>query len=31
VPTPAPDSVIHVAPREDRIHWFDAATGKRTG
>ncbi len=26
---PAPDSVIHVAPREDRIHWFDAATGKR--
>ncbi len=28
-PTPAPDSTIHVAPREDRVHWFDAATGKR--
>jgi sn-glycerol 3-phosphate transport system ATP-binding protein len=26
---PAPDSTIHVAPREDRLHWFDAATGKR--
>ena len=26
---PAPDALIHVAPREDRIHWFDAATGKR--
>ena len=27
--TPAPDSIIHVAPREDRLHWFDAASGKR--
>ena len=26
---PKPDSIIHVAPREDRVHWFDAATGKR--
>src|SRR4051812_6662454 len=26
---PAPDSVIHVRPREGRLHWFDAATGKR--
>jgi sn-glycerol 3-phosphate transport system ATP-binding protein len=26
---PAPDEVIHVQPREDRLHWFDAATGKR--
>lgn len=26
---PAPGSVIHVTPREDRIHHFDAATGKR--
>jgi sn-glycerol 3-phosphate transport system ATP-binding protein len=24
-----PDSTIHVRPREDRLHWFDAATGKR--
>ena len=29
LPTPAPDSTIHVAPREDRVHWFDAASGKR--
>jgi sn-glycerol 3-phosphate transport system ATP-binding protein len=28
-PSPAPDSVIHVAPREDRLHWFDAGTTKR--
>ncbi|MBC7601136.1 MAG: sn-glycerol-3-phosphate import ATP-binding protein UgpC [Ramlibacter sp.] len=28
-PVPAPDSIIHVAPREDRVHWFDAPTGKR--
>jgi sn-glycerol 3-phosphate transport system ATP-binding protein len=28
-PVPAPDSIIHVAPREDRVHWFDAASGKR--
>jgi sn-glycerol 3-phosphate transport system ATP-binding protein len=26
---PAPDSIIHVAPREERVHWFDANTGKR--
>ena len=28
-PAPANDSVIHVKPREERLHWFDAATGKR--
>jgi sn-glycerol 3-phosphate transport system ATP-binding protein len=28
-PVPVPDSLIHVAPREDRLHWFDAGTGKR--
>jgi len=28
-PAPAPDSVIHVNPRADRVHAFDAATGKR--
>jgi len=28
-PVPTPDEVIHVRPREDRLHWFDAATGKR--
>jgi sn-glycerol 3-phosphate transport system ATP-binding protein len=28
-PSPAPDQVIRVKPREDRLHWFDAATGKR--
>ncbi|WP_372828419.1 sn-glycerol-3-phosphate import ATP-binding protein UgpC [Polaromonas sp.] len=28
-PAPKPDSTIHVAPREDRVHWFDGATGKR--
>jgi sn-glycerol 3-phosphate transport system ATP-binding protein len=28
-PAPANDSIIHVAPREDRLHWFDAASGKR--
>ncbi|MCJ0765076.1 sn-glycerol-3-phosphate import ATP-binding protein UgpC [Variovorax terrae] len=27
---PAIGSVIHVRPREDRLHWFDAATGKRS-
>ncbi len=26
---PAPDSTIHVMPRPDRLHAFDAATGKR--
>ena len=25
----APDSVVHVKPREDRVHWFDSASGKR--
>ena len=28
-PAPAPGSVIHVAVREDRLHWFDVDTGKR--
>jgi sn-glycerol 3-phosphate transport system ATP-binding protein len=28
-PSPAPDSIIHVKPREERLHWFDAASGKR--
>ena len=28
-PVPAPGSTIHVLPREDRVHWFDAASGKR--
>ena len=27
--SPAPDSVIHVQPRADRLHAFDATTGKR--
>jgi sn-glycerol 3-phosphate transport system ATP-binding protein len=26
-----PDSVIHVKPRENRVHWFDSASGKRIG
>ena len=26
---PARGATIHVTPRADRIHWFDAATGKR--
>jgi sn-glycerol 3-phosphate transport system ATP-binding protein len=26
---PAPESTIHVKPREDRVHWFDAASHKR--
>ncbi len=26
---PAPDSIIYAAPREGRVHWFDAASGKR--
>ncbi len=26
---PAPDSIIRVAPRQDRLHWFDTASGKR--
>ncbi|HVE53687.1 MAG TPA: sn-glycerol-3-phosphate import ATP-binding protein UgpC [Ramlibacter sp.] len=28
-PSPAPDQVIRVKPREERLHWFDAASGKR--
>ncbi|HEX4895714.1 MAG TPA: sn-glycerol-3-phosphate import ATP-binding protein UgpC [Solimonas sp.] len=28
-PSPRPDQVIHVRPREDRLHWFDADSGKR--
>jgi sn-glycerol 3-phosphate transport system ATP-binding protein len=28
-PVPEPDSIIHVTAREDRVHWFDAETGKR--
>jgi sn-glycerol 3-phosphate transport system ATP-binding protein len=28
-PAPAPDSVIHVRPREGRLHYFDSGTGKR--
>jgi sn-glycerol 3-phosphate transport system ATP-binding protein len=27
---PAPGSTIHVTPREGKVHWFDATTGKRT-
>jgi len=27
--SPEPDSIIHARPREDRLHWFDAASGKR--
>jgi sn-glycerol 3-phosphate transport system ATP-binding protein len=27
--SPAPDSVIHVQPRTERLHAFDATTGKR--
>jgi sn-glycerol 3-phosphate transport system ATP-binding protein len=26
---PVTEAVIHVRPREDRVHWFDAASGKR--
>ncbi|MBA2672072.1 sn-glycerol-3-phosphate import ATP-binding protein UgpC [Ramlibacter sp.] len=26
---PAPDAVIHVRPREGRLHYFDAGTGQR--
>ena len=26
---PAIGTTIHVTPRRDRLHWFDAATGKR--
>jgi sn-glycerol 3-phosphate transport system ATP-binding protein len=26
---PAPDSIVRVAPRPDRVHWFDSGSGKR--
>ncbi len=28
-PSPTPGDAIRVAPREDRLHWFNAETGKR--
>jgi sn-glycerol 3-phosphate transport system ATP-binding protein len=28
-PVPSPGSTIRVAPREDRVHWFDGTTRKR--
>ena len=28
-PSPTPGDAIRVAPREDRLHWFNAQTGKR--
>ncbi len=28
-PSPSAGQVIHVKPREDRLHWFDPATGQR--
>jgi sn-glycerol 3-phosphate transport system ATP-binding protein len=28
-PAPAVDQVIRVKPRQDRLHWFDAGTGRR--
>ena len=28
-PAPATDSIIHVKPREERLHWFNAESGKR--
>ena len=28
-PSPKAGDIIHVAPREDRLHWFNAETGKR--
>jgi sn-glycerol 3-phosphate transport system ATP-binding protein len=28
-PVPAADSTIHIQPREERLHWFNAETGKR--
>jgi sn-glycerol 3-phosphate transport system ATP-binding protein len=31
LPAPAPDSLIHVRPREGRLHAFDAQSGKRIG
>ncbi|KAF1044289.1 sn-glycerol-3-phosphate import ATP-binding protein UgpC [Xylophilus sp.] len=28
-PAPVPGARLHLAPREDRLHWFDAGTGLR--
>jgi sn-glycerol 3-phosphate transport system ATP-binding protein len=28
-PAPAPGEVIRVRPRAERLHWFDAGTGRR--
>jgi len=28
-PSPSAEEVIHVRPREERLHWFDAQSGKR--
>ena len=28
-PAPQPGDTLHVAPREDRLHWFDQASGQR--
>ena len=28
-PAPQPGDTLRVAPREDRLHWFDAASGQR--
>jgi sn-glycerol 3-phosphate transport system ATP-binding protein len=28
---PAVGSTVHARPREDRLHWFDAASGQRVG
>jgi sn-glycerol 3-phosphate transport system ATP-binding protein len=28
-PAPEPEGTIHVRPREERMHWFDANSGKR--
>jgi len=30
-PSPVAEQVIRVKPREDRLHWFDPATGQRVG
>jgi sn-glycerol 3-phosphate transport system ATP-binding protein len=30
-PAPAAGQVIRVRPREDRLHWFDASSGRRMG
>ena len=28
-PTPRHGDMLHVVPRQNRLHWFDASTGKR--